>query len=764
MDGSDKYVGRILDNRYEILELIGAGGMANVYKARCHRLNRMVAVKILKEDLSGDEEFRRRFRTESQAVAMLSHPNIVSVYDVSHSGNIEYIVMELIEGISLKQYINRKGLLSWKEALHFATLITKALTHAHSRGIIHRDIKPHNIMILKDGSVKVADFGIARLLSVSNTLTQEALGSVHYISPEQAKGGHVDARSDIYSLGVVMYEMLTSRLPFVGDSPVSVAIQHRSAIPLMPRDINPDIPIGLEDITMHAMEPDLSLRFATTDEMLNDLEDFRKNPSIIFNYALSESHNRLSDEEEDLDDEATKVIPSIGAAGSASANGSSRAHTESTQNGRSQNGRSQEGRSQDMHAQAGRSQQGRSPQGVPPISMSRAERAELSPAERAAVSRIERAETPRAERPQPAQRRIAKKPAMTSDEYRTVRKRAASTSTLIGIFSIVVFIIVVLVFMWNYILKDIFMPVTPDMITIPTFVGRKFSDVVRNVDYDEYYIFVETYEVSDDQPAGTILSQRPQPDHQQNAPAQGRKIEIRLVVAEAPPDLVPVAMPDLTGKHYSEAKNTIENLNLSLTVDLVSVTNDDIPEGFVIETIPRPGVSLSRGNMVVIRYSTGPDRKPVTVPNLTGSTKAELESAFDTLKLIPDYRYFTNDEEAGTVTFIARIGEEVPEGTRIVVHISNGPAQPSETPAETDTETPPTDTPPTDTPPTDTSPSDTSTPETPTSPATETPATESPSPSTEAPPTDTAPPESPPTGATETPPVDDVPDEPAPGP
>ena len=285
MDSIDKYIGRVLDNRYEILELIGKGGMALVYRARCHRLNRYVAIKILKEDLATDEDFRRRFHTESQAVGMLSHPNIVAVYDVNRSDNTEYIVMELIEGITLKQYINRKGLLNWKEALHFSTQVTKALSHAHSRGIIHRDIKPHNIMILKDGSVKVADFGIARLLSVQNTLTQEALGSVHYISPEQAKGGNVDARSDIYSVGVVMYEMLTSRLPFVGESAVSVAIQHISAIPLMPRELNPDVPQGLENITMHAMEPDLNMRFTTADEMLGDLEEFRKNPSITFNYT-----------------------------------------------------------------------------------------------------------------------------------------------------------------------------------------------------------------------------------------------------------------------------------------------------------------------------------------------------------------------------------------------------------------------------------------------------------------------------------------------
>lgn len=305
MDNTDKYIGQFLDNRYEILERIGSGGMAIVYKARCHRLNRLVAIKILKDELSGDADFKRRFRTESQAVAMLSHPNIVAVYDVSRSGNIEYIVMELIEGITLKQYINRKGLLNWKEALHFATQVAKALSHAHSRGIVHRDIKPHNIMILKDGSVKVADFGIARLQSTQNTLTQEALGSVHYISPEQAKGSHVDARSDIYSLGVVMYEMLTSHLPFEGDSAVSVAIQHISAIPLMPREINPEIPQGLESITMHAMEPDLNLRYATVDELLADLEEFRKNPGTNFTYpANNNSGGRFSA------DQATREVPS----------------------------------------------------------------------------------------------------------------------------------------------------------------------------------------------------------------------------------------------------------------------------------------------------------------------------------------------------------------------------------------------------------------------------------------------------------------------
>ena len=302
MDNMDKYVGKLLDNRYEILEIIGVGGMAAVYKARCHRLNRLVAVKILRDEFAVDEDFRRRFYTESQAVAMLSHPNIVAVYDVSKSSDVEYIVMELIEGITLKQYMQRRGRMSWKEALHFATQITKALSHAHSRGIIHRDIKPHNIMILRDGSVKVTDFGIARLQTTQNTLTQEALGSVHYMSPEQAKGGQVDARTDIYSVGIVMYEMLTGRLPFEGDSPVSIAIQHISSIPLMPREINEDIPEGLEKITMRAMEPDLNRRYQSADDLLADLEEFRKNPDAEFVFVSDEDiamkKKRAQEEEE----------------------------------------------------------------------------------------------------------------------------------------------------------------------------------------------------------------------------------------------------------------------------------------------------------------------------------------------------------------------------------------------------------------------------------------------------------------------------------
>lgn len=292
----DQYIGKMLDNRYEILERIGTGSMAVVYKAKCHRLNRLVAIKILKSDLAQNEEFRRRFNAESQAVAQLSHPNIVSVYDVSRGGDTEYIVMELIDGITLKQYMEKRGQLNWRESLHFITQIMRGLSHAHSRGIIHRDIKPQNIMVLRDGSVKVADFGIACLADSAQTMTQEALGSVHYISPEQARGDRPDARSDIYSSGVVLYEMLTGRLPFEGESAVSVAIQHLSSIPLAPREINPDIPEQLELICMKAMAPDLEHRYQSADAMIADLEAFRKNPDVEMKFDLSDLRPEETDE------------------------------------------------------------------------------------------------------------------------------------------------------------------------------------------------------------------------------------------------------------------------------------------------------------------------------------------------------------------------------------------------------------------------------------------------------------------------------------
>ena len=276
----DKYLGTMLDDRYEILEVIGTGGMAVVYKAMCHRLNRYVAVKILRDELANDEEFRQRFQTEAQAVAMLSHPNIVSVYDVSHSDDVEYIVMELIEGVTLMQYMKKKGALGWKEALHFAVQISKALEHAHEKGIVHRDIKPQNIMILKDGTIKVADFGIAALESAQEKKSDQTVGSVHYIAPEQARGEQPDPRSDMSNFWRRAVEMLTGKKPYDGDTAEQVALKHITGHAVPPQELNPDIPEELAEITLKAMNADINARYQSASELLHDLEDFRKQQAV----------------------------------------------------------------------------------------------------------------------------------------------------------------------------------------------------------------------------------------------------------------------------------------------------------------------------------------------------------------------------------------------------------------------------------------------------------------------------------------------------
>lgn len=282
----DKYIGKRLDGRYEIHELLGVGGMAYVYKAYDNIEKRWVAIKILKEELAGNSDFLRRFRNESKAIAVLSHPNIVKVYDVSFGDRIQYIVMEYIDGITLKQYIEQQGEIKWSEALYFTVQILRALQHAHEKGIIHRDIKPQNIMLLEDGTIKVTDFGIARFSQAeTQTMTDKAIGSVHYIAPEQARGGYINDKADIYSVGVMLYEMLTGQLPFVADNAVSVAIMQMQAEPTPPSRINPSIPKGLEEITMHAMEKNPAQRFPSAADMLEDVERFRRNPEIVFHYG-----------------------------------------------------------------------------------------------------------------------------------------------------------------------------------------------------------------------------------------------------------------------------------------------------------------------------------------------------------------------------------------------------------------------------------------------------------------------------------------------
>ena len=284
----DNYVGKTLNGCYEIQEIIGVGGMAVVYKAYDNMSQRTVAIKIMKDEFLADEDFRRRFKNESKAVALLSHPNIVKVYDVSFGDNLQYMVMEYIDGISLKEYIEQQGVLTWKETVHFTTQILKAMQHAHDKGIVHRDIKPQNIMLLHNGLIKVTDFGIARFSrSDTRTMTGKAIGSVHYISPEQARGEVTDERADIYSVGVMLYEMMTGQLPFQSDNAVSVAIMQLQADAKKPSEINPNVPPALEEISMKAMKKNPAERYSSASEMLADFKMFKENPNVRFNYELS---------------------------------------------------------------------------------------------------------------------------------------------------------------------------------------------------------------------------------------------------------------------------------------------------------------------------------------------------------------------------------------------------------------------------------------------------------------------------------------------
>ncbi len=288
----DNYVGKRLDGRYEVQEIIGVGGMSVVYKAYDNVDDRIVAIKVLKDEYLANEDFKRRFKNESKAIALLSHPNIVKVYDVNFGEKLQYIVMEYIDGITLKEYINKQGAITWNDALFFMTQILRAVQHAHDKGIVHRDIKPQNIILLSTGNIKVTDFGIARFSrSETKTLTEQAIGSVHYIAPEQAKGESTDERADIYSLGVVLYEMLSGDVPFEAESAVSVALMQLQADAKRLTDINSEIPLGLEQICIRAMQKNPLDRYQTATEMLLDIEEIIKNPNTTFNYTVKEDSN-----------------------------------------------------------------------------------------------------------------------------------------------------------------------------------------------------------------------------------------------------------------------------------------------------------------------------------------------------------------------------------------------------------------------------------------------------------------------------------------
>ena len=624
---ADKYIGRLLDNRYEILEVIGTGGMAVVYKARCHRLNRLVAVKILKDEYSQDEEFRRRFHAEGQAVAMLSHPNIVSVYDVSTSPEADYIVMELVDGISLKQYMEKKGVLNWKETLHFSMQIAKALEHAHSRGIVHRDIKPHNVMVLKNGSVKVTDFGIARIMSKGNTLTKEALGSVHYISPEQAKGSRVDNRSDLYSLGVVMYEMMTGRPPYDGESPVAVAIQHINGGAPMPSTLNPNIPGGLEQIIMKAMAHDPNDRYESATAMLYDMEEFRKDPTILFDYnagptdaalhltekrpqepaAPRTTAERVADRQtprprrEPVSEPTRRTTPPVA--------GIQRPQTGSTARPTGSTSRPQTGSAQ-QHSQTG---SGKRPQNT------------ARPQTGAYAARSgEKANRP-ASSGQEAQRR------REAEEKRS-RNTTIAIISCSAVAVLALALILIAIFGNGVGKKD-------QTIQVPTLLGQDYNTLPA---YQDFRIVLRDKGYSDKYDKDQIMAQEPKAGEMVS---KGTVLYVDVSLGKEPENKT---MENLVGIDQQSAKEFL--VKQGVAEAKILVREKDSPEqakGKVVRTDPAEGGALDENTTVTLYVSSG----MMTMPNVEGMTRDQAEktlseNGFNNVEI----KEVDSEKESGTVT------------------------------------------------------------------------------------------------------------------
>ncbi len=616
----DQYIGRLLDNRYEILEVIGNGGMAVVYKARCHRLNRLVAIKILKDEFSRDDEFRRRFHAEGEAVAMLSHANIVQVYDVSSSDNANFLVMELIDGISLQPYMAAKGVLNWKETLHFAMQIAAGLQHAHSRGIVHRDIKPHNVMVLKNGSVKVMDFGIARVMSKANTLTKEALGSVHYISPEQAKGSHTDNRSDLYSLGVVMYEMMAGRPPYDGESAVAVAIKHINGGAAMPSSFNPNIPKGLEQIIMRAMALDLPDRFSSAGEMLRDMEEFRKNPAMEFHYKT-------------ILDDATRKVPVIPASAVPVQPRTTAEKMEKNKTGMVSPRTGEPVRTQAPHV-----------------------RTELPAMHRNASSNRSRRSTPVAER--------KRKPDPKSSRVGTVAIVACS---LVAALAIILF----LVALFNGMLLNR----DRDLIEVPNLVGEVYTEDMTEI-YKDFQIRFNDQQYDDTYDKGVIMAQEP-------AAGDGIKVqagsEIWITISMGQEPVVKV-MEKLVGLSLGEAESYLRGQGFT---PLHWEEYDEFYEaGHVIRTDPAPGTELVEGQTIKLYISKGPEVELAPMPDVTGMDEATAKKVLAQLGFKNvEVRTVESQRPKGIVVKQSELeDEQIDITTQIILSISEGPVETTEPP------------------------------------------------------------------------------------
>ncbi len=589
----EKYIGKVLNDRYMITEVVGVGGMAYVYKAFDKICNRVVAVKILKDEFMSDAQFRRRFTNESKAITMLSHNNIVDVFDVSLEGDSLYLVMEYIDGINLKEYMERKGVLSPVEALHFVKQILKGLAHAHERGIVHRDVKPHNIVLLKDGTIKITDFGIARLTKFdTQTISDMAIGSVHYISPEQASGDRTDARSDIYSVGIILYEMLTGQLPFEADTAVAVALKQVQAQPELPTELNSEIPQGLEDIVLKAIMKDPAIRYQSGGAFLADIALFEADPTITFSYSAAPVYE---EEEENTDNSPTLFASDL------------------------INEESEEEEEEEI---------------------------------------------------------------MDEPVEKTFKNTWLPIIAGVG----TAFLLLLLVGLGIIFQKELF---TEDTVLCPQVVGLDLEAAKSQYNFE---FIVNSYISSDDYPDGAIISQ---------SPVGNTKIEknstITVVVSNGPAS-INKNPTEVTGDNYvpdvlkfSRADAIAEFKRQEISYKIETKHDEEIPEGYVINTYPTPGKEITNDTTVIIYISKGPEvvEEPevemITMPDLTGLS---LEVAKTTLKnnklQLGTVSEKHHDEiEKGLVCSQSVLkNNEVEEGATINLVISLGPEEEEEKPTD----------------------------------------------------------------------------------
>lgn len=564
----DLNIGKKLDGRYEITELIGIGGMAHVYKAVDLMENKVVAVKILKTEFAESEEFLRRFRNESKAIAVLSHPNIVKIFDVGFSDEINFIVMEYIDGITLKEFMEQQNVLRWKDALHFITQVLRALQHAHDRGIVHRDIKPQNIMLFSDGSIKVMDFGIARFSRIDGkTISDKTIGSVHYISPEQARGDFTDERSDLYSVGVMLYEMLTGQKPFDGDNPVAVALMHMQETPTYPRDLNPSIPMALEEIILHAMERDPAKRYQSASEMIKDIDMFKIDQSIVFGYA--------SAGEDDDEAEATKYFNAVG---------------NNSYDDEEDDEDYDEEDDEDDDDEPKRSY-------VVPI--------------------------------------------------------LASVSVAVVIIAAIIIAVIVSKISNN--------SSGDDRVQVPQFINMQISDVRE--EYGDIFQFQTEEENNNEYAEGVVFKQGTE-----EGTSVKKGTTIILTVSKGP-RMQPV--PDVSNMTYDDAVAQLTKYGFDSVK--MTVPDDDILEGYVIETRPAGGEEAEYGSKITVVVCSGPLQNKVPVPKVIGMTEEEAIKTLGEYQLTYERTDVNTLEDKGKVVSQSIAdGTYVEKGTSIKIGVSTG--------------------------------------------------------------------------------------------